>query len=209
MEALTMIQISYLSRASSPFSSEQLLALLQQCHANNTARGITGMLFYGNGTFLQVIEGAETAVDELVGRIARDSRHDDIRILSRKPIERREHPDWTMGFERVTDAGLRDVAGLRDFAENDFTPEVLAARKDVVDTLMDRFRAPHWDPLVRELDAKDKVLEHLRIALARQRGRAAFATLVIESLAEAGRKAPLGEEHQKLCESALRSLRGD
>lgn len=204
-----MIQISYLSRASSPFSSEQLLALLQQCHANNTARGITGMLFYGNGTFLQVIEGDGTVVDELVGRIARDPRHDDIRILSRKAIERREHPDWTMGFERVTEAGLRDVAGLRDFAESDFTPEVLAARKDVVDTLMDRFRAPHWDPLVRELDAKDKVLEHLRIALARQRGRAAFATLVIESLAEAGRKGPLGEEHQKLCESALKSLRGD
>jgi hypothetical protein len=32
--------------------------------------------------------------------------------------------------------------------------------------------------------------------------------LVIESLAEAGRKGPLGEEHQQLCESALKSLRG-
>jgi hypothetical protein len=62
--------------------------------------------------------------------------------------------------------------------------------------------------LVRELDAKDKVLEHLRTALARQRGRASFATLVIESLAEAGRKGPLDEEHHRLCESALKSLRG-
>jgi hypothetical protein len=187
---MTMIQISYLSRASAPVSAGQLLALLQQCHANNTARGVTGMLFYGNGTYLQVIEGDEAVVDELVGRIARDPRHDDIRILSRKTIERREHPDWSMGFERVTDAGLSEVAGLRDFSEADFTPDVLAARKDVVDTLM------------------DKVLEHLRAALARQRGRAAFATLVIESLAEAGRKGPLGEEHQRLCESALKSLRG-
>ena len=114
-----------------------------------------------------------------------------------------------MGFEQVTTESLRDVAGLRDFSESDFTPDVLAARKDVVETLMDRFRAPHWDPLVRELDAKDKVLEHLRTALARQRGRASFATLIIESLAEAGRKAPLGEEHQRLCESALKSLRGN
>jgi hypothetical protein len=48
----------------------------------------------------------------------------------------------------------------------------------------------------------------VRTALARQRGRASFATLVIESLAEAGRKGPLGEEHQQLCESALKSLRG-
>ena len=203
-----MIQISYLSKASSPMSAEQLVSLLQQCHCNNTARDVTGMLFYGNGTFLQVIEGEATTVDELVGRIARDPRHEDIRILSRKPIERREHSDWSMGFEQVTTESLRDVAGLRDFSESDFTPDVLAARKDVVETLMDRFRAPHWDPLVRELDAKDKVLEHLRTALARQRGRASFATLIIESLAEAGRKAPLGEEHQRLCESALKSLRG-
>jgi hypothetical protein len=203
-----MIQISYLSRAAEPFSSEQLLALLQQCHANNTARGVTGMLFYGNGTFLQVIEGDDPVVDELVARIARDPRHDDIRILSRKAITQREHPDWSMGFERVTDAGLSEVIGLRDFSEADFTADVLAARTDVVDTLMERFRAPHWDPLVRELDAKDKVLEHLQAALARQRGRAAFATLVIESLTEAGRKGPLGPEHLALCDSALKSLRG-
>jgi hypothetical protein len=203
-----MIQISYLSKASSPMSAEQLVSLLQQCHGNNTARDVTGMLFYGNGTFLQVIEGEATTVDELVGKIARDPRHEDIRILSRKAIEHREHPDWSMGFEQVTAEGLRDVVGLRDFSESDFTPEVLAARKDVVETLMDRFRAPHWDPLVRELDAKDKVLEHLRTALARQRGRASFATLVIESLAEAGRKGPLDEEHHRLCESALKSLRG-
>ena len=55
-----MIQISYLSKASSPMSAEQLVSLLQQCHRNNTARDVTGMLFYGNGTFLQVIEGEAT-----------------------------------------------------------------------------------------------------------------------------------------------------
>ena len=104
-----MIQISYLSKASSPMSAAQLVSLLQQCHANNMARGVTGMLFYGNGTFLQVIEGEATTVDELVGKIARDPRHEDIRILSRKAIEHREHPDWSMGFEQVTAKGLRDV----------------------------------------------------------------------------------------------------
>ena len=119
-----MIQISYLSKTSSPMSAAQLVSLLQQCHANNTARGVTGMLFYGNGTFLQVIEGEATTVDELVGKIARDPRHEDIRILSRKAIEHREHPDWSMGFEQVTAEGLRDVVGLRDFSESDFTPEV-------------------------------------------------------------------------------------
>ena len=73
------------------------------------AGGVTGMLFYGNGTFLQVIEGEATTVDELVGKIARDPRHEDIRILSRKAIEHREHPDWSMGFEQVTAVRTRGV----------------------------------------------------------------------------------------------------
>ena len=203
-----MIQISYLSRATTPQDAEQLLALLAQCRANNSTRGITGMLFYGNGTFLQVIEGEAAPVDELVGKIARDPRHDDIRILGRKTVEHREYADWGMGFERITDGTLQAVDGLRDFTASDFTPAGLASREDVVDTLMERFRAPHWDPLVRELDAKDKVIAHLQGNLAQERGRASFASLVIEGLLEAGRKGPLGADHLRLCESALKSLRG-
>jgi len=202
-----MIQISYLSRSVVPMSAEQLLSLLQQCHANNSSRGITGMLFYGNGTFLQVIEGEAATVDDLVEKIGRDPRHDDIRILGRKAVERREYADWSMGFERITAETLQTVEGLRDFDPSDFTPAGLSAREDVIDSLMERFRAPHWDPLVRELDAKDKVIEHLKGQLAQERGRASFASLVIEGLLEAGRKGVVSEDHLQIGESALRSLR--
>ena len=61
-----MIQVAYVSRAVQPMSSEDLLRLLQQCRANNSELGITGMLVYGNGTFLQVLEGEVGAVDKLV-----------------------------------------------------------------------------------------------------------------------------------------------
>ena len=202
-----MIQISYLSRSTTPLSAADLLALLQHCHASNPARGITGMLFYGNGTFLQVIEGEAAAVDELIGRIARDPRHEDVRILGRRTLAHREYADWSMGFERVTDQALQGIAGLRDFTAADFTPAGLAARGDVVETLMDRFRAPHWDPLVRELDAKDKVIEHLRKAIAQERGRAALATLVVEGLVEVARKGPVGDNILRLADAALKSLR--
>jgi hypothetical protein len=202
-----MIQISYLSHSTTPLSAAELLALLQYCHASNPSRGITGMLFYGNGTFLQVIEGEPTAVDELIGRIARDPRHQDIRILSRRTLAEREYADWSMGFERVTDAALQGIEGLRDFTTADFTPAGLAARGDVVESLMDRFRAPHWDPLVRELDAKDKVIEHLRKALTQERGRAALATLVVESLVDVAHRGTSGGDSLRLAESALKTLR--
>jgi hypothetical protein len=202
-----MIQISYLSRSAAPLSAGEMLGLLQQCQANNAVRGITGMLFYGNGTFLQVIEGEPAAVDELVGKISRDPRHHGIHILGRKAVEQREYGDWTMGFEQVTDAGLQGIEGLRDFSAANFTPAGLAAREDVVDSLMERFRAPHWDPLIRELDAKDKVIAHLRHELVRQRGRASFATLVVETIAEATRIGTVSESQRSMCESALKTLR--
>ena len=202
-----MLQISYLSRARAPMSSAQLLELLLQSRSNNLERGITGMLLYGNGTFLQVIEGDDAAVDRLVDRISEDSRHDGIQLLGRREIQQRQYSDWSMGFERVTDEGLQQVEGLHDFGERDFNFDYLSRHGGVVETLMEHFRAPHWDPLIRELDAKDKVIDHLSRRLARARSSVEMASLVLESVTEASRQGGLSEEHQRLCESALRSLR--
>jgi hypothetical protein len=202
-----MIQVSYLSRATAPLSPEQLLSLLLQSRRNNAARGITGMLLYGNETFLQVIEGEDAAVDALVERIGADTRHSGVKILSRKAVSRRSYSDWSMSFERVTPQALEEVEGLRNFGAQDFTFDTLARNETAVEALMDHFRAPHWDPLVRELDAKDKLVAHLRKGLLQAQGRAEIATLVIESLVEAGRKGPLGEEHLRLAESALAQAR--
>lgn len=203
-----MIQISYLSKSTRPLAPGDLLALLEQCQKNNAAHGITGVLFYGNGTFLQVVEGEAEDVDRLIANIGRDPRHAEVQLLARKHVEQRDYADWTMGFEAVTDAGLGEIAKLGGRPVAEFTPASLATREDVVDTLMERFRAPHWDPLVRELDAKDKVIAHLRQELVRQRGRASFAMLVVETLAEAARAGAVDEHHLRVSDWALEKLRG-
>lgn len=202
-----MIQISYISRASKPMSAESLLELLQWCLKANTSLGVTGMLLYGNQTFLQTLEGEESVVDDLVEKIRQDPRHTDLQVLSRRPIEHRQYADWSMGFERITDHGLQHIDGLKDFAEKDFTVDNLANNDAIVETLMDHFRAPSWDPLVRELDAKDKVIEHLKKSLTRSRGSVAVANLVLESVIEAGKRGALSDAHLRLCESTLNSLR--
>jgi hypothetical protein len=201
-----MIQITYLSQASAPMSAEQLLALLMQCRTNNGARDITGMLLYGNGTFLQVLEGDDEVVDRLVETIAADPRHTGMRRLARKTIDRRQYADWSMGFERITSDGLRQVEGLRDFGQDDFNTEFLAGRHDIVESLMSQYRITHWDPLVREIDAKDKVIEHLRRNLAQARGRAELSSLVLESVTRAAREGNLSDEHLRLCDSVLETL---
>ena len=203
-----MIQIVYISSAVAPWSTEQLLELLQQCLKNNSARGVTGMLLYGEDTFLQALEGEDSVIDELVEKIARDPRHAKVQFLHRRPIERRQYADWSMGFKRISERELTGIKGLKDFGAKDFNFDYLVRNGGIVDALMDHYRVPHWDPLVRELDAKDKVIEHLKQALLQSRGRVEIATLVLESIADAGKAGTLSDRHMRLCDSALNELRG-
>ncbi len=202
-----MIQVSYLSRATRDMSATDLLSLLMHAREKNQASGITGMLLYGNGTFLQVIEGDDAIIEGLVERLGRDSRHADVQILSRRVVPERQYSDWSMGFEQVSDRALEAVEGLRGFGAANFNFDELARNEAAVERIMDHFRAPHWDPLIRELDAKDKLVAHLRRGLQEARSRADVAALVLESVIDAARDQPLSAEHLRLCESALASLR--
>lgn len=135
-----MIQISYISSATSPVSTQSLLELLEQCRESNSSRGITGMLLYANGTYLQVLEGDPQAIDDLVEEIKKDRRHTNIQMLYRKTIERRQYSDWSMGFKKVSDKDLRQVEDLKDFGESDFNPEYLVQHGSVVQSLMTHYR---------------------------------------------------------------------
>jgi len=203
----SMIQISYISQAAAPMSSEDLLSLLMQCRRNNVAREITGMLLFANGTFLQVVEGDDRVVDELVAVIGKDPRHHSVQMLSRRAIEARQYADWSMGFERVTSESFKAIEGLRDFSEKDFNFATLASSQSMVEGLMEHYRVSHWDPLVREIDAKDKVIEHLRVALVQSRGRAEVASLVLESVIAAANDGGVKADHLRMCESALALMR--
>ena len=66
-----LVRLLYASRAVDN-SPEAVEAILAQSRAHNTACGITGILCYGAGTFLQAIEGGRMAISELYGHIQRD-----------------------------------------------------------------------------------------------------------------------------------------
>lgn len=202
-----MIRVTYLSQASEPLSADGLLGLLNQCHRNNTAKGLTGMLLFGNGTFLQSIEGEAKVVDPLIERISKDPRHRDIKIVRRDEITERQYSDWSMGFERVTESTLAAIPSLRNFGLPNFNADYLSAHDEVVDTLLDRHRAPHWDPLIRELDARDKLIKDLRVELTGARNHVEMAALVLETVIEVAKDGRLDDAHLDICRSTLSSLR--
>ena len=94
----TLIQLVYISSLSligrlNPYIFEHVES---HAKAYNQQHGITGILCYGNGCFLQCIEGEKQKVMALQQRIAADKRHKDFTILLLQKIERRSFSDWRM-----------------------------------------------------------------------------------------------------------------
>jgi hypothetical protein len=91
-----VVRLLYASRAIDP-ASAAIDDILLQSRQGNPSSGITGILCYGGGIFLQAIEGGRNAVSELYGHIQRDPRHKDVVLLHYEEISERRFSGWTMG----------------------------------------------------------------------------------------------------------------
>ena len=109
----------YVSSATQPFSKAELVDLLELSRLNNKKLGLTGMLLYKDGNFMQVLEGEESVIQPLMNSIERDPRHRGILRLLKGETEHRQFPDWAMGFR---DLSSMDVAGLEGYSEFLNTP---------------------------------------------------------------------------------------
>ena len=68
----------------------------RHARAYNQQQGITGILCYGNGQFLQCIEGQKAPILALQQRIVADKRHKNVKILLLQAIDERRFVDWRM-----------------------------------------------------------------------------------------------------------------
>ena len=93
-----LYQSTNLIRSDSPAFFWTIATLLSECLARNARCGITGALMFGDGRFLQVLEGPEDAIDAIFMRINCDCRHQNVRLLSRTHSDKRLFAAWTMAF---------------------------------------------------------------------------------------------------------------
>ena len=91
-----LVRLLYASRATDS-SCAATDAILAQSRSHNPAAGITGILCYGGGIFLQALEGGRNPVSELYGHIQKDARHKDVVLLHYEEISERCFGGWTMG----------------------------------------------------------------------------------------------------------------
>ncbi len=92
-----LVRLMYASRAVPAIDQEELVAILRKSKANNPAVGVTGVLCFSEGIFLQVLEGGRSAVNRLYNRIASDARHTDVELLCYEEIGERHVAGWSMG----------------------------------------------------------------------------------------------------------------
>ena len=105
----------YCSTATKSFSQAELLDLLTRSRANNSKLGLTGMLLYKNGEFVQVLEGSEQEVRALVQKIKQDPRHANVVKLLEGYCDERQFPYWYMGFCDVDSPKVRNMPGFTHY----------------------------------------------------------------------------------------------
>jgi lipopolysaccharide biosynthesis regulator YciM len=125
----SLYQIVYTSTATQTFGRTELLALLKGSVRRNTRAGITGLLLYQGGSFIQALEGEKAALAELFEKISHDPRHHNIIRLIQGPIKERDFPNSAMAFRDLDSPGLRRLPGYSEFLNTPLNGELLA--KDI------------------------------------------------------------------------------
>lgn len=107
---MPVFQLIYRSRAQAYFSDDDLISLLRQCRTRNIEKNVTGLLLYGYGNFVQLLEGDETVVLDLYdNRIATDPRHQNLSVLHRATSTERLFKNWSMAFRPLDAERLRII----------------------------------------------------------------------------------------------------
>lgn len=102
-----MFQLVYLSFAEDDFNAEDpergIDNILQVARQYNADHGVTGMLLYKGGVFLQILEGPRDQIETLYGKICMDLRHFGHKVLVKQDAQERIFPEWTMAYRKVDD----------------------------------------------------------------------------------------------------------
>lgn len=114
-----LVRLLYVSRSVHPETPEQTESILASAREHNLGNGITGVLCYGGGIYLQAIEGGRNQVNALYTHIVKDPRHKDVVVLAYEEISERRFGGWTMGQVRLDKLNPSIVLKYSETAELD------------------------------------------------------------------------------------------
>jgi len=163
-----LIQLVYVS--SMTLSSRLRSSVFDEVEAHarnyNEQHGITGTLCYGNGHFLQCLEGEKDEILTLQERIFADGRHKEVQILSLKNISQRSFEDWRMRLlflERwlwspATKKQADQLSPFLPFAPHGWTP---ARTAQFINTIQTFDNPPHIKAAGITYNAMGNMFKHI------------------------------------------------
>lgn len=88
--------LTYESTATSKPGEDELNALVAAARQRNKALGVTGMLLYDKGRFLQTLEGPVDGLEQVWTSIQQDERHSAIEVLTQHLVGARLFSQWDL-----------------------------------------------------------------------------------------------------------------
>ena len=111
---LIVYMSEYVGNTNSMFSD--IGDIITASKANNPKRGVTGILLYHKGKFVQVIEGEEDELKKLMQKIEKDERHKNLTYLVNEEINERGFDQWNMDFFNLSDKDKLDYEQMKEIS---------------------------------------------------------------------------------------------
>lgn len=130
-ESPTLTGIVYYSKATQAFDDESLRALAEQSSQANAKVGISGLLMYVDGYFMQYLEGENEPLSKLISKISADNRHTVLKQFSTSTLTARLFPAWNMRWlmdSELQQTRLREKLSAR-FADSSEVSEEVQAKQ--------------------------------------------------------------------------------
>ncbi|MEO9968367.1 MAG: BLUF domain-containing protein [Hyphomonadaceae bacterium] len=114
-----MHRLIYTSKATRLLKRQELFKLLNSARSANAELGITGLLIYHEGCFLQVLEGEKDALGACYKKIQKDGRHTSFIELANEASTGRLFSAWWMAYRDFGELGeyqRKQLVDIRDLA---------------------------------------------------------------------------------------------
>jgi Sensors of blue-light using FAD len=107
---IDLFGLVYVSTATPRADIAEIEDLLDRAQVRNSRAGLTGVLLYDSGHFMQYVEGPAQALAHVYASIRGSSLHTGMIEILREPIHAREFPEWSMAFRSANAFGLSHPA---------------------------------------------------------------------------------------------------
>lgn len=132
----SLYRVVYMSTAVGVLRAEELDRIYLRANSANAGAGVTGLLLFYEGVFLQALEGPQAGVASLMERIRRDRRHSGLTILESGSVTERSFAGSPMHFVAARNLSAGEKKAFSDLRHAvTHRPGLAAAEQGLADFL--------------------------------------------------------------------------